>query len=99
MELFPDVPSAPVEPKLSADRRRTLRRSELLAKGVHPATKLHLLDGEVSRFTCGDCRYAMRWGWRSKKFWKCQKVVNTNGPATDIRISWPACEAFEHPPT
>lgn len=72
--------------------RRTRRNNESLARGRHPVTKLNLLESAPPR-TCGECahhevhRYA-------KTYHKCE-LNRSSGPATDIRVSWPACTAFE----
>ncbi len=89
--LFDDKPFAvkePVDPKLGVDAQRTLRRKALLAKGIHPTTKLPLRSGDE---TCKTCAHA----FKNYKFWKCDEVVTTGGPATDIRLSWPACARWE----
>jgi hypothetical protein len=78
---------------LSADRIRTQKRLALLARGIHPTTKLRLLDESLNRH-CADCDHLKAHGGNRKTFYKCDKVYMTSGPATDVRLSWPACEAF-----
>lgn len=47
-------------------------------------------DGAI----CGDCRhlYAKRY---SRTYHKCELRGDTNGPATDHRVRWPACGRYE----
>ncbi len=82
-----------VEPKLSADRKRTIKRQQLIANGIHPATKVKLLDnGE----TCGSCAHLLVSKTRPGKSWfKCGLLPITNGPGSDIRVGWPACEKWQ----
>lgn len=82
-----DVPPARAE--LSADRRRTIRRREMLAAGVHPVTGAQLAgNGE----TCGTCAHQVD-RVRNQRWHKCELNM-TKGPATDIRVGWPACELW-----
>ena len=81
----PDV--EPVE-QLSPDRKRTIRNNNMIAAGIHPATKMPLAgNGEK----CGTCVAA----YKVNKWWKCGLVPLTFGPGTDIRKSWPACVKWE----
>lgn len=75
---------------LGADARRTIRRRNLLAAGTHPTTRRPLLDAEWG-YTCRDCAncFAHEMG---NRHWKCGAVPVTFGPATDVRLSWPACD-------
>ena len=82
-----DLPAAPPAAKLSAGRRLTVRRNAALAGSRHPITRLPLLAGD---HTCGDCGYARK----HDRWWKCHAATVTNGPATDLRVGWPACELF-----
>lgn len=88
---------APVEP-LSADRRRTLRRQEALAAGYHPTTgrKLLLAPEGVTQLTCGDCAHHVLNGGHARTYHKCTKYPGgpTGGPASDVRVAWPACDLF-----
>lgn len=91
-----DVPRAPEPEKMSADRRRTLRRRALLDIGVHPATHRALLQDH----TCGECVHHVVRGWegrRTHRWHKCLKSLlgASSSAASDIRVSWPACELFE----
>jgi hypothetical protein len=92
MTLFdPGAPILPPRPT-SAEERRTARRRALLAAGIHPTTKVKLRTpaGE----TCSTCQHlaARRLG---RTYYKCDTVEITGGPATDVRLSWPACERWE----
>lgn len=83
-----EMPATPMPKGLSADAKRTWRRRRLLEQGIHPATKLKLADnGEF----CGTCEHARK----NYRFWKCDRLELTFGPATDIRVSWPACTGWE----
>lgn len=91
---FPD-PSATLIPKgLSADRKRTLRREAELAAGVHPTTKRPLLHAEWG-FTCGSCAHHLAHR-RASTFHKCEAAPGglSHGPASDVRVSWPACALY-----
>lgn len=77
----------------------TERRAELLAAGVHPATRRKLLVVAVGQVgpRCGSCMHHVVHR-HAKTYHKCKiaKGGLTSGPASDIRITWPACELF-HP--
>lgn len=83
-----------VAPTESATVRRTKRNAKLLARGVHPATGLGLRP-ELGN--CGACTQAERQSVGNSSFWKCRKhrLGMSGSEASDIRISWPACAAFE----
>lgn len=88
----PELEPGPLElAALSTDRRRTIRRRQLLAAGTHPTTKraLRTPAGE----TCGSCANLVehRLG---RTYWKCGAIPLTGGPATDVRLSWPACNLW-----
>jgi hypothetical protein len=94
VSLFDPGPPLVPEPHdaMSATRRLTARKNLDLALGRNPATGCPLLTtGE----TCGDCAHHVVWGHRSRNYHKCNQVHITNGPATDIRLSWPACTKFQ----
>lgn len=100
-ELFPDVPRTPEpepEPQLSPDRRRTIRRRQLLEQGVHPTTRRPLLRLTLpdNPATCATCDHVTSWRL-ARTYWKCQRAPGglTGGPATDVRLSWPACDLWE----
>lgn len=78
---------------LSSGQRLTLRNKATLEAGQHPATRLPLIHPGW-KLTCGDCAYHTVQTTRpGRRFHKCRRVPITNGPGTDIRVSWPACTA------
>lgn len=95
--LFDPGPVLPEPPKLSADQRRTLRRQQQLDQGLHPTTRLPLRR-PVGEHTCGDCTHRKENPGHARTYWKCDQVVMTAGPATDVRLSWPACIKWEGRP-
>jgi hypothetical protein len=89
VSLF-ELDPVPVDPpvKLSVDQRRTIRRAAALADGRHP-----LMGGPVDPdHTCGDCTHHFS-HTRNGTWHKCE-LNATGGPATDIRVSWPACSKW-----
>jgi hypothetical protein len=96
--MFAPVPSIHPEPigpethTLSAGQRLTLRKNADIGRGIHPVTGAALLHPDW-RKTCQDCTHLMRAGGHARDFWKCD-LNWTYGPATDIRLSWPACRQF-----
>ena len=91
MTPLPGIDPPPPVPNLSADQKRTQRRQELLDAGIHPRTGLPLAEnGE----TCGTClhHFVRHVG---SDFHKCDLTPPTRGPATDVRVSWPACTGWE----
>ena len=91
VQLQLDGQPVEVTPRLSADRKRTLRRRIRLEQGYHPATLRRLADNGM---TCGDCAAHRAFDRDTRTFHKCQSAGVTRGPATDIRVGWPACELF-----
>ena len=94
---YPDVEPEPVE-KLSADRRRTIRQREDIARGVHPLTKRPLLPGV---HTCGDCVHRVHETNRRHSWPKCDLTSMSWSAASDCRAWWPACDlwkAVDNPP-
>lgn len=75
----------------SPDRARTRRNNATLARGRHPVTKLALLEPRGR--SCGECAHHVVHR-HAKAYHKCDRN-HSAGPATDIRISWPACTGFE----
>ncbi len=73
----------------SSSRRRTGRAALSIAYHVHPVTKQPLLPPERN-LHCRDCAHH----YKSEIWHKCDQVKHTGGPATDIRVSWPACVLF-----
>lgn len=95
-ELDPLPPASEPEP-LSAGRRLTIRNSDSLARGIHPATGQHLArNGEV----CATCTHHQHLGWHNRAFHKCAKhrLGRSHSAASDIRIGWPACTLWEAAP-
>jgi hypothetical protein len=104
--LFPDLEPAeklpadiPAEPKLSADRRRTLRQRADVERGRNPLTRRPIRQppGE----TCGSCRHREIFGHHNRTYPKCtvnDGVRETHGPASDVRAWWPACQEWEAKP-
>jgi hypothetical protein len=94
LELFRVDPAEP-EPKLSADRRRTLRQHAQVAAGVHP-----LMGGQPfpELGTCGTCRHRDLYRGGARSWPKCDLRGITHGPGTDCRASWPACSRYEAKP-
>jgi hypothetical protein len=85
--LTPQPESGPVAP---ARIPHQARRRYYQAAGLHP-TGAPL--GPAGR-TCGEC--AHHWVRRyDKAYHKCELVGDTAGPATDIRVRWPACARWE----
>lgn len=76
---------------LSADRRRTLRNNAALARGEHPATRRPL---RPDLGTCGECAHHMVTSDCARRYHKC-RFTQTRGAASDIRVSWPACDKFD----
>jgi hypothetical protein len=107
MDPAAPVVTAPVE-KLSADRRRTIRQRNDLARGVHPLSaaigrpdwrplRLH----EDENRTCGNCRFRELLGHHSRSYPKCMAgdgVRATHGAATDVRAWWRGCTGHEYDP-
>ncbi len=95
---FPDSdpPTPDPPPKLSPDRRRTLKRQALIEAGIHPLTRAPLLPA-ARNLTCGDCWRLTRREWNDHTYFKCDLNV-THGAAADVRKSWPACSRYLPPP-
>jgi hypothetical protein len=99
-DLFPEIPGAPrlslKDVRVSADRARTLRAKDRIARGVHPfGAPLRSPAGEK----CATCIHLREKEMRSRKmFFKCARNRDTNGPGTDLRKSWPACVFWEVKP-
>ena len=93
VSLFDPAPLTVEQPDpepLSADRRRTIRHREALDRGVHPVSGRPLRGSGI----CGDCVNHEVNGGAQRPYHKC-RLNNTSGAATDIRVSWPACNAYE----
>lgn len=77
-----------VAPGLSPTRRRTALRAQLLAAGIHPATRRPLAD---NGHTCGDCTHHRVHSQGRRQWHKCKLAGLSRSEATDIRVGWPAC--------
>jgi len=95
-ETLPGFDPPPEREAMSAGRRTTQKRRELIEKGVHPATGLPTLkDGR----TCGGCAHLLKKENPAEfagTYWKCaiaRAASHNDGP--DVRKSWPACSSFE----
>lgn len=79
---------------LSRDQRRTKRDADLLAQGVHPATRIGIADGD---HTCGDCAMHVPVHRGNTHAHKCRlhRLGMSHSADSDIRVSWPACNAWQ----
>lgn len=97
--LFPDLDMPPVEQpeKLSADRRRTQRQRDAVARGVHPLTGSPLADEPEAK--CGNCRFRELFDHHNKSYPKCTYgdglVRVTHSASSDVRAWWPGCSQHE----
>lgn len=93
--LFDPGPAVPDPYEgMSDGARRTAQQRDLLAAGVHPATRLPLADAPHGGAgeTCGTCQRQHTYVHRSgARFHKCALAGETRSAATDIRLGWPAC--------
>lgn len=94
-----DVPELEAETRveLSATQRLTARRRDLLAAGKHPATMLKVID---NGHTCGDCvhhQVVSHYSTHQKYWhkWDMHRLGESHSEASDIRVSWPACELWK----
>lgn len=60
-----------------------------VARGRHPMG-MPLADNDE---TCGSCAHLVK-KTHGRNYYKCRKYRNTCGPATDIRLRWPACSLW-----
>jgi len=82
--LFDVGPDEPPE-KLSYGRRLTIRNNAALADNRHP-----LMGGPLNTDeSCGTCVHHVARAM-GHVYHKC-RLRETGGPATDIRVGWPAC--------
>lgn len=44
--------------------------------------------------TCKQCCHLKKYGWRGKNYYKCEVYGISNSEATDWRLYYPACGAF-----
>lgn len=71
------------------------QRERMVALGRHPlGFALAAEDHPGHGHTCGDCNlhYVRRF---TSSYHKCRLVPATCGPASDIKVKWPACEHWE----
>lgn len=94
-ELFDTQPFlvAPA-PALSAQRRRTLRQHDLVARGIHP---LALTYARPELGTCGDCIFRQLQHGGVRLYPKCTRYPErtSHSASTDCRAWWPACPDYE----
>ena len=55
----------------------------------------HDPKGERGETRCKTCRHCLRKRYRSYRGYRCRFRRDTNGPATDHRLKWPACAKYE----
>lgn len=67
------------------------RQAYAEAHGYHPLAGDRLL--ETPGHTCGDCGHCFA-NDCAKRYYKCDRNA-TGGPATDVRLRWPACRHWE----
>lgn len=46
--------------------------------------------------TCKQCCHLKKYGWRGKNYYKCEVYGISNSEATDWRLYYPACGAFNY---
>lgn len=98
MTLFdPGPPVIPDKaPGASYTARLTARRRALLDAGVHPTSGRPLLD-PADGATCGGCAHHVLNDYHAHGYHKCARAAGglTNGPASDVRVGWPACVLYD----
>jgi hypothetical protein len=78
---------------ISADRMRTQQAAMRIQRGFHP---FGLRLREPRNETCGTCDHLRQKETGARlTFYKCSLRGDTNGPGTDCRKKWPACEKWE----
>lgn len=89
-----------MEEALKLKRRRppSTRETKVagnIAAGRHPHNALPLRQppGE----TCGSCVHKRKTPMTAGTYYKCDLGGMSRGPATDIRVRWPACEKWQAP--
>lgn len=109
-DMDPVAPPEP-EPKLSADRRRTIRQQQALQHQRHPIglcfgfpLRLHEQaapadDRKATGLRCGGCRFReLQSGEHNGTFAKCMRDGGrfaSFSASSDVRAWWPACMFFE----
>lgn len=71
--------------------RRALREQA----GLHPTGFRLAGDTAPAGAKCGTCEHHLAIRRNVRRYHKCELLPDTHGPATDIRVSWPACEYWE----
>ena len=72
--------------------KSSARQNLNVARGLHP---MGMRLGNLHEFaSCGNCRHHVSRSY-SRTYHKCSKTRQSGGPATDIRLKWPACELWE----
>ena len=88
---LPGFATPPLREKLNPGPARTALNRATIASGRHPLTRHPLLgNGE----TCGSCAHRIT-GQYAYRYHKCDLIANTHGAATDLRLSWPACDLWK----
>lgn len=89
-----EMPEVEVDEPTSYGRRLTAKAREALKAGRHPATGLDLLGGMA---TCGGCTHLVVRDPHDRRFYKCKRhrLGVTRSAASDVRVGWPACTAYE----
>jgi hypothetical protein len=70
---------------------RTSLVAARLSAGLHPHRGDKL--GPAGE-TCGSCKHHIVRHWAGR-YHKCRFGPDSHGPATDLRVRWPACEKWE----
>jgi hypothetical protein len=96
--MGPDGMFGPLEgdccPWIPPAFRKTSKHSRLhivarrLAQGLHPLGHARLAGNGQ---TCGTCSHRRLNDLRAGRYWKCNQVPMTGGPASDVRLKYPAC--------
>lgn len=84
--LDPLIPPHGGWPDWYTPARQRATQNANVRKGLHPLG-MRLRGSE----TCGGCVHAIKRG----RYWKCDRMQNTHGPATDIRKRYMACDLWE----
>lgn len=77
--------------RTSASTKRRIRAEAMIRRGLHPFG-FPLLEPRGE--TCGSCRLSRHRGVVGKGWYKCD-LMGGGGPATDLRVSWPACSKWK----
>lgn len=95
---FPDPETEPVPAGLGKDAQRTLRQRKQIESGIHPATRLQLIEHDPTiepvAPTCGTCAYLWQKSARSWSGWKCTAAAGATHDGPDMRKHWPACVLY-----